>query len=928
VTGTCKEGKTLSKKRKNRQGKQTPEAKGGSRVPLHSISDMMSYAFQCHRAGALQQAESLYRQVLQRDPGHADALHLLGLIAHQVGRHDLALIYIGKAIAVNPSNWVFHNNLGEVYRTLGHLDEAAESHQLALRLNPSAAEVYNSLGSVCHMQGKCTEAIAHYHQALHLNPNSAAACNNLGAVLRDQGRLDEALEHFQRALQLDPNFAEAYTNIGLVLRDQGQLDAAVRSFQQALRLRPDLPEAHANLGLAFRDLGQDEAAVHSLQRAVQLKSDFAEAHANLGLALRAQGRLSEAAASLRRAVQLKPDFAEAYHGLGRVLQEQGKLDDAIAHYQRALQLDPDFVEVYHGLGYAFQEQGKFDEAMAHYQRAVQLKPDFAEVYHSMGHLCQTQGKLDEAVDHYQQALRLKPDFAEVYSNLGAVFRSQGRFEEAVTSYRQALQYKPDFAEALSNLGNVLQAQGKISEAIGYYQRALQLRPDFAEVYNNLGTAQQEQGRIGVAMVNFQRALQLKPDYAEALSNLGSVLEIRGQHEEAKAHFRRAQQLKPAFVEALVGEINGLEREGNFEQAYARLRPFIEAGVDNPAVIGAYATLCRRLDRRSEAREVLEQRLAYGKLSASERRNLLFGLGQVCDELGEYDQAFAYCQQANALKPHHFDPRQHAAFIDALIATYNADFLRRMPRATHRSERPVFIVGMPRSGTSLVEQILASHPAVFGAGELRDIPQIVASLPASLGTLRQYPHCLELLTQEVVDAQAQRYLDQLARLAHDASRVTDKLPGNFQHLGLIALLFPQARVIHCLRDPLDTCLSCYFLDFTAQHPYAYDLTHLGLYYRHYQRLMRHWRGVLDVALLEVQYEDLTAHQEEVSRQMVDFCGLEWDDRCLRFHETKRLVYTASYDQVRRPMYTKSRGRHRHYEHHLGPLKAALAGDVSY
>jgi hypothetical protein len=273
----------------------------------------------------------------------------------------------------------------------------------------------------------------------------------------------------------------------------------------------------------------------------------------------------------------------------------------------------------------------------------------------------------------------------------------------------------------------------------------------------------------------------------------------------------------------------------------------------------------------------------------------------------------------------FDPWLHRLEMDALMNIYSPEFMARMPRASIRSERPVFIVGMVRSGTSLVEQILASHPAVYGAGELPDIIQTVLSLHTVLGTEQHYPQCLSKLTQEKTDWLAQQYLGHLASLSPDAARVIDKMPGNFMHLGFIELLFPGARIIHCMRDPLDTCLSAYFQDFSRTHQYSYDLSNLGAFYREYLRVMQHWREVLKLPMLEVRYEELVANQEAVTRRMVEFCGLEWDERCMQFHKAKRYVATASYDQVRQPLYNKSAGRWKHYERFLEPLRKGLRGE---
>jgi hypothetical protein len=264
-------------------------------------------------------------------------------------------------------------------------------------------------------------------------------------------------------------------------------------------------------------------------------------------------------------------------------------------------------------------------------------------------------------------------------------------------------------------------------------------------------------------------------------------------------------------------------------------------------------------------------------------------------------------------------------FDELIEVFSAENAARRPRAVNKSRLPIFIVGMPRSGTSLIEQILASHSEVYGAGELEDLPALVDSLAEMVGSKTPYPQCVDILKRKGLDEIAQRHLGKLAGLSMKAARVTDKMPHNFLHLGVIDMLFPGARVIHCMRDPIDTCLSIYSLPFNASHHYSSDLVNLGAHYQRYQGLMAHWKKVLRVPMLDIQYEELVNNQEEVTRKMLDFCGLGWEERCLRFYESERSVVTFSYDQVRRPLYKKSVARWKNFEQHLGPLIKALQGD---
>jgi tetratricopeptide (TPR) repeat protein len=330
-------------------------------------------------------------------------------------------------------------------------------------------------------------------------------------------------------------------------------------------------------------------------------------------------------------------------------------------------------------------------------------------------------------------------------------------------------------------------------------------------------------------------------------------------------------------------------------------------------------------------ERIQTMLRDPDLPPNDASQLHFALAFLREKQGAYDEAFASYQQANAVQhrlvhetSRAFDPQKHDEAIDRFIATFTPEVFERVEGFGLDTELPVFVVGMPRSGTTLVEQILSRHPQVFGAGELREIRRLVVKLPSRLGTSEAYPQCIGRLDQSTARAMAEEYLRDIVGRGGQAARVIDKAPLNYLHLGLLAALYPRARVIHCRRDPRDVCLSCFFQYF-RRADFGWDLGDLGRFYRAYERLMEHWRAVLPVQPFDVVYEDLVAHQEAVSRQLVAFCGLEWDDRCLTFYEGRRPIQTASKLQVRRPIYTTSVGRWRHYEKHLKPLLDALGLD---
>jgi tetratricopeptide (TPR) repeat protein len=372
----------------------------------------------------------------------------LGVVAHQVGKHEVAIDYIGRAIGLNGTEAAFHGSLGEAYRAMRRLPEA----------------------------------VACYRRAVELKPDFAGVYNNLGIAFKDQGKLDDAIACFRRVLQLRPNDAQTHHNLGHALKEQRKLDEAVASYVRALELTPDNVDTCYNLGEAFQGQDKLDEAVACYRRALQLKPDFVEAHNNLGLVLQQRANPDEAIACYRRALELKPDYFEASYNLGNVFQHQGKLDDAVACYRRALELKPEFVEAHNNLGSILNEQGKLDEAVACFRRVLEIKPDFAEAHSSLGNALHEQGKLEEAAVCHHRALELNPDFAEAHSNLGAVLQDWDKLDDAVACYRRALELKPDYAQAQSNLGTAFMYQGKLDEALACYRRTLELSPDFADAH--------------------------------------------------------------------------------------------------------------------------------------------------------------------------------------------------------------------------------------------------------------------------------------------------------------------------------------------------------------------------------------------------------------------------------------------------------------
>jgi len=531
-----------------------------------------------------------------------------------------------------------------------------------------------------------------------------------------------------------------------------------------------------------------------------------------------------------------------------------------------------------------------------------------------------QSRLQEARELYLQLCRIDPDDPENWAMAGVIVGRLGEMQEAATCFQRAIALRPGFAEAHYNLGKALKAMGQLEMAASGYEAALRLRPDWADALYNLGNVFDLLGRLRDAEDCYRHVLAITPDDPKVQKAFGNVLMSLGNLDESLDCFERLGKSHPGDIQARVGTAKVLERRGEMDEASAIARQLIESGARNLELDLLYASMCDP----AEAIARLESWLGSEEREIDRplRVTLHFTLGELYDRRRDYHAAFQHFQTANQLKARTFDVPAFSSFLEDLISVFTPAFMSAAPRATHGSDRPIFIVGMPRSGTTLVEQILSSHPDVHGAGELEEIRRISLEMLKTGENGRLLAGCLDDLTVDDCNRLAARYLDHLDGLAGGAARVTDKMPQNFIGIGVIALLFPGARIIHCRRDPLDTCLSCFINDFGATHDYATDLATLGAYYGEYRRVMHHWKDVLGIPMLEIDYEALVADQESVTRRMLDYCGLEWNERCLHFHDNRRAVATSSYDQVRRPIYSRSIGRWRNYEQYLKPLIDSL------
>ncbi len=624
---------------------------------------------------------------------------------------------------------------------------------------------------------------------------------------------------------------------------------------------------------------QGRDALPALEMAAKMLPNDAEAHANLGIVHRARGRLDEAEASHRRAIGINPDYAEAHNNLGSVLRDLGRLDEAVKSYRRALAAKPNFALAHNNLGNVLLELARPEQAAESYRSAIAIKPDDVDAYNNLGNALRDLGRVEDAAASYRQAMARNPGSAQVHNNLGNALFDLGQPEAAVQSYLRALEIKPLFAKAHSNLASAYRELARLDEAEACYRRALALEPNQAEIRTNLGIVQRLLGRPADAEESCGLALASNPKSPVAIAFRAELHADRGQFADAESLYRRVIAIEPDSPHAWAG--------------LAAIRKM--TGADRGWITEAVRIAGQRLRPREEV-------------------HLRYAIGKYFDDVRDYEAAYTHYRCANELtktyRPAH-DRRHLAQTFDFVAQVYGRDWINQAAAHANNSLRPVFIVGTPRSGTSLAEQILASHPAVFGAGELSFWKTTSPKVAAAMIEGRPVGEVLPSVTEE--------YLRLQAGLSAEALRVVDKMPANFAYLGLIHAAFPRARIIHMQRNPIDACLSIYFQNFHLAHSYANDLGDLAHFYGEYLRIMEHWRSILPAGtILEVPYEELVQDQEVWSRKMVAFAGLPWDSSCLEFYRTDRSVSTFSKWQVRQRITKTSVERWRNYEKFVGPL----------
>ena len=704
--------------------------------------------------------------------------------------------------------------------------------------------------------------------------------------LAQSGQTTAALERCKKLIKKHPRDVEYLLLAASVHAGKNEFAQILDYCKLAITLDPKNISALYNIGVAYLNLGDYENAHKYGNKLVSLDKKNAKALSNLALACWHLADFEHAVSNCLAAIKLEPGLATAHNNLGLAYKSLKNTDLALTHFKQAIQLDPRLVDAYYNCGITLLEMND-DNCHEYLKTVFKINPNYAELHNYNGIKFLQGGNTKDAIECFRKAIISKPQYTEAYINLGSSFMKENNFVGAEVMFRKAIEYQPTNAVAYANLGNALLEQDNFQlnylEAEQCYIKAIQLAPELNDTYKYIAACYAWQGKTDAAIKYYELYNQKVP----------------GDN----------------FVVAAM--ISTLERKGDFDEGLRILTQELDNKNTDPNILLAYGKLAKHLKQEKEAMEAI-QTIDDNTIKKELLTAKYHILGKLAQSQKLDDAAFNFFKKANELEDEIFDFSQAEKQFNDLKVYFTEKKIKTLNRSENNSTLPIFIIGMPRSGTTLTEQILSCHPDIFGAGELLHINQVTGRIGNELIPKNSLPASLDSMTKAYASKIATEHLNTLQAMSPESSKVVDKMPHNFISLGIINLLFPKATIIHCQRSSIDTCLSIYFQHFNKKHAYSNDLSMLGKYYNLYIDLMQHWRTVLDINIIDLKYENVIANPEEETRKLLEQCNISWDPACLNFHNNKRVVMTPSYDQVRQPIYKESVAKWKKYEHHLGEL----------
>ena len=645
---------------------------------------------------------------------------------------------------------------------------------------------------------------------------------------------------------------------------------------------------------------------------------------NEAVALVNSGRIGAAAAVCRDALQRDSDDVNMTALLGAILLKSREFEAAENSLRRAIELAPTFAKPHEDLGYLLVESGRPGEAVEVLNTATRLDPKAEMAFFTLGRALSLTGRGKEADAAFEASFKLNPERKKLA--LAAEHHKAGRIEEAARLYRELLQQSPNNVDAMRLLAGILAGRSsKVEEAEALLRKATSLAPDYALAFLDLGGILHDQYRYAEAMECLQRASRLQPQAAKPLYMLASTLAPAGRTSEALDTYREVLKRQPRHAGARLGLGHTFKTMGRLREAIEAYRECVRIRPENGEVYWSLANLKTYRFTDDDVSEMQSHLARADELTDKSIVHFLFALAKAHEDNGDFDAAWDCYARGNAKQRmlEHYDPVQTEVANDEILEVFDRSLLQEKAGQGHPDESPIFVVGLPRSGSTLIEQILASHSKVEGTSELPYLGRVATSLNRNRADGLNYPYAARELEAPHLKLLGQYYLQQAQLHRHtDRPRFVDKMPNNFPSIGFLHLILPNAKIIDARRHPLDCTLSCYRQLFAKGQTFVYDLTDIGEYFLEYQRVMDHWHEVLPDRVLTVQYEDIVTDFDRQARRLLDYCGLPWEDACANFHETERPVRTASAQQVRLPIYAKSINFWRNYEAHLGELIEVL------
>lgn len=617
-----------------------------------------------------------------------------------------------------------------------------------------------------------------------------------------------------------------------------------------------------------------------------------------------------------------PEDANILSLSGRVLIKLGRYEDAEERLNTAISLYPEFPRPYVIRGDLRMSQGLFQQAAQEFQRAIDLGDSDSNTQLKLGKALMMKGDRESAKLAVNESMRLDPSrklLVEAHQ-----LEKDGKRSEAEKTYRDILARDPENVEAMRLLAGIATAQHHHRDAETLLQRVLELAPDFDKGLADLVVSQIEQEKTEEAIITAKRLTRISAGNPESHMFMGNAYSASGQYPDAIEAYQKALSLSPEHAGALSGLAHNLKTIGRQDEAIETYRTCIKA---NPFFTEAYWSLANLKTFRFSDEEFrsMETLAGHSEIPSAAQIHLFNALGLEYESRGKFDKAFECFDRCNSVRrgQEYYDPTQTEVKHDEIIEVFDREFVRQPTTNAKFDAVPIFIVGLPRSGSTLIEQILASHPLVEGTHELSDLGRVVQQIPKLVNKRDRFPKSLRGLDSQAFGVLGQAYMDRTNKYRSGSAYFTDKNPNNFAHVGLVHLILPNAVFVNARRHPLDSCLGSFKQLFAKGQAFTYDLTELAEYYLQYYRMMNHWNEVLPAKVLDVHYEDVVEDLEVEARRILEHCGLPFADQCLQFHETDRAVMTASSEQVRRPIYSTSVNLWRNYEKHLQPAIDILA-----